>query len=129
MATCNVVKPVTWGRPSLGGHLRGPNGQHASVCRTDACKESLRCENEWPSWPWNAKASERVSFAPLLSKFPASHGYFAPTQYRFPLPRMNMLPPVNAGVATDSSPSLASPTGTNALDARKTCIVPPLSIA
>ena len=65
----------------------------------------------------------------VKSRFPAKHRYFAPIQYRFPLPRMNKAPPVNAGVVTDSSPSFASATEMNALDARKTCIVPPLSIA
>jgi len=65
----------------------------------------------------------------LMRKSPAGHGSFGPTQYRFSTPRMNMAAPVNAGVATDSSPSLPSPTPTNSRDARKTCIVPPLSMA
>ena len=69
------------------------------------------------------------SALPVKSEFPTSHGYLAPMQYRFPLPRMNMVSPAKAGVVTDSSPSFESATETNAFDARKTCIVPPLSMA
>ena len=54
---------------------------------------------------------------------------FRPYTVQVSLPRMNMVPPVKAGVATDSSPSSASATETNVLDARKTCIVPALSMA
>jgi len=81
----------------------------------------------------NLGATLEAAFPPVTAQRVrlnvTSQGYFTPTQYRFPLPRMNMLPPVNAAVATDSSPSLASATETNAFDARKTCIVPALSMA
>lgn len=75
---------------------------------------------------WSFTAS---FFAGYRDPVEQSYGRFAPTQYRVPLPRMNTASPAKAGVATDSSPSFESARETNAFDARKTCIVPPLSMA
>ena len=72
------------GRVGLTGH-RGapptratPDAELQEVCRTDVCKESLRCENEWPSWPWSAKASEPVSFGPPLGQIPCHSWLLGP---------------------------------------------------